>query len=122
DIAASELVRRITSSDEFTRMPPPEANKELTPEEIEKLKAWIAAGAVWEEHWSFAAPVQAALPAVKQAAWPRNEIDYFILSRLEKEGLVPSPQADKTTLIRRVTLDLTGLPPTPEEIDAFLAD
>ena len=75
-----------------------------------------------EKHWSFIAPERSPLQSVRQTAWPRNPIDAFILARLEAEGLAPSPEADRTTLIRRVTLDLTGLPPTPAEVDAFLAD
>jgi len=122
DLDASELVARITSGDEFTQMPPPDSNKELTAEEIAKLKAWVKAGAKWEEHWAFVPPVQAPLPEVNQPDWPRNEIDHFILARLEREGLSPTERAAKETLIRRVTLDLTGLPPTLAEIDAFLAD
>src|SRR5262249_17921910 len=79
-------------------------------------------GAPWSTHWAFVAPQRPALPKVTDAAWPRTPIDQFILARLEREGLKPSAEADKTRLIRRVTLDLTGLPPTPAEVDAFLAD
>ncbi|MEX0867867.1 MAG: DUF1549 domain-containing protein, partial [Pirellulales bacterium] len=119
----SALIERIGSDDEFMQMPPPDSGKEpLTAEQIALFKKWIAQGAEYQEHWAFVAPQKATPPAVKQADWVRNPIDRFILARLEKEGLTPSPEADKTTLIRRATYDLTGLPPTPAEVDAFLAD
>jgi hypothetical protein len=86
------------------------------------LRRWIEEGAPWEEHWSLRPPREERPPEVSRSDWPRNPIDRFVLARLEEEGLAPSPQADPTTLIRRATQDLTGLPPTPEEIDAFLAD
>src|SRR5262249_2903784 len=89
---------------------------------VEGLGRWIEQGAKWQNHWAFIPPQRPALPAVKDAAWPRNPIDHFVLARLERAGLRPSPEAPRETLIRRVTFDLTGLPPTPEEIDAFLAD
>ncbi|MBI2823393.1 MAG: PSD1 domain-containing protein [Planctomycetia bacterium] len=118
----SELVRRIVSSDAEARMPPAAANKPLSPQQMATLKAWIAAGAPYEAHWAFVPPRQAALPAVRDAAWPRNPIDHFVLSRLDTAGLRPSPEADKHTLVRRLHLDLIGLPPTPEEVNAFVAD
>jgi hypothetical protein len=118
----SELIRRITSEDEFERMPPVDAKQQLKPAEIELLKKWVSAGAPWTQHWSFVAPQAAELPAVSESSWPRNAIDYFVLNRLDREDLRPSPQAPKAALLRRVTLDLTGLPPTLEELDAFLAD
>src|SRR5207253_2262582 len=86
------------------------------------IRRWIEQGAKWQKHWSFLPPRRPPLPPVKSARWCRNPIDAFILDRLEREGLAPSPEADKATLIRRVTLDLTGLPPTPSEVDAFLRD
>ena len=122
DVAASELVRRITSTDEFERMPPADSGKHLTPAQIDILKRWIEQGAEWQGHWSFIAPERPTVPEITNAAWPRNPIDAFLLARMEKEGLAPSPPADKITLLRRVTFDLTGMPPTPAEIDAFLAD
>ncbi|MDZ4782498.1 MAG: PSD1 and planctomycete cytochrome C domain-containing protein [Planctomycetia bacterium] len=122
DSAASILMERVTSTDESLVMPPPETGKKLTPEQIETLRAWIDGGAGWQKHWSFLKPERPDVPAVGNAAWPRNPIDHFVLQRLEAEKLTPSPEADKETLIRRVTLHLTGLPPTLEEIDAFLAD
>jgi Protein of unknown function (DUF1553)/Protein of unknown function (DUF1549)/Planctomycete cytochrome C len=120
--AESALVERITEDDPKRIMPPPESNKKLTPEQITLLTQWIDQGAKWSSHWAFVAPQRPPLPKTGNAAWCRNEIDRFILARLGGEGLQPSPEADRTTLIRRVTLDLTGLPPTPEEVDAFLAD
>jgi mono/diheme cytochrome c family protein len=122
DPAKSELVRRITAHDDAERMPPPKSGRKLTPAQIDTLKRWVADGAKWQKHWSFLPPARPPLPPVAKRDWPRNGIDHFILARLEREGLAPSPEADRTTLLRRVTLDLTGLPPTPAEADAFLAD
>jgi mono/diheme cytochrome c family protein len=118
----SPLVRRIESSDPKERMPPSEAHRTLRPEQIALLRQWVKEGAAYEEHWSFIAPKRPATPETKNRQWARNPIDGFILSRLEKEGLTPSEEADRPTLIRRVTYDLTGLPPTPEEVQAFIAD
>lgn len=118
----SELIRRITSEDEFERMPPVDAKQQLTPEQIELLKKWISAGAPWTQHWSFVPPQAAPLPSVSDPHWPQNAIDHFILNRLDREHLTPSPPANKEAILRRVTLDLTGMPPTLEELDAFLAD
>jgi mono/diheme cytochrome c family protein len=118
----SPLVRRIESKDPKQRMPPEEAHRTLKPEQIALLRQWVKEGAHYEPHWAFVAPKPPAIPTTKDQKWARNDIDSFILSRLEKEGLTPSPEADKRTLIRRVTYDLTGLPPTPEEVTAFLAD
>jgi hypothetical protein len=118
----SELVRRTSSENPAVRMPPPYSGLKLTGEEIALLRRWVASGAQWQKHWSFISPVSPSLPSVALKTWPRNPIDNFVLARLEKEGLRPSPEADRTTLIRRVSLDLTGLPPSPAEVDAFLAD
>jgi hypothetical protein len=118
----SELIARITADEPSNRMPPAKSRKSLKPEQIAVLRQWIEQGAPWSEHWAFVAPRRPPLPKVANAAWPRTPIDYFVLARLEEKGLQPSPEADKTTLLRRVTLDLTGLPPTPAEVDAFLAD
>lgn len=119
----SELIARITSTDPDVRMPPPSSKLSLTAGEIETLRSWIAAGATWDVHWSFAPlPESVAVPAVSRPAWPRNEIDCFVLAALDRAGLSPSAEADRETLIRRWTFDLTGLPPTLAEIDAFLAD
>ena len=118
----SELFRRITADDPDERMPDPKSGKRLSDRQIALLKKWIEQGAPWQGHWAFTVPVRPLLPQVRDEAWTRNAIDRFILTRLEAEGLKPSPMADKATLIRRLTLDLTGLPPTPKEVDAFLAD
>jgi Protein of unknown function (DUF1549)/Planctomycete cytochrome C len=118
----SELVRRITAEDEFMRMPPVDSGRTLTEREKELLLEWIKQGANWETHWSFVNPVEPQLPKVKNRSWPKNAIDYFVLEQLERKGLSPSPEADRATVLRRVSLDLTGLPPTPEEIDDFLND
>jgi len=113
----SELVRRILASDPDERMPPAKSKKELTAAEKELLRRWVAEGAEYKAHWAFTAPVKPPVPAVRNSAWPKNDIDRFILERLEKEGLQPSPAADATTLLRRLTLDLTGLPPTLADSD-----
>jgi len=116
----SELIKRVTSSDPDTRMPyhaPP-----LSPQQIDVLRRWIKQGAKWEDHWAFVPPRPRELPAVKHTDWPHQPLDRFILARLEREGLTPSPEADRSALLRRVSLDLTGLPPTPEEQASFLAD
>lgn len=118
----SPLIARINASDPDDVMPPPKTGKKLTAQQKDLLTRWIASGAKWQEHWAYEAPKRPELPAVKNKAWPENEIDYFVLARLEKEGLKPAPDADKTTIARRVTLDVTGLPPTPEEVDAYLGD
>jgi hypothetical protein len=118
----SELYRRITSDDADEHMPPAKTGKPLTPLEIKMLKTWIEEGAEFEGHWAFIPPVGPEIPPVKRAGWVRNPIDAFVLAKLEKEGLAPSPEADKVTLLRRLSLDLIGLPPTIEEVDAFLTD
>src|SRR3989449_5185854 len=103
-------------------MPPPKEGKPLRAEQVEMLIRWVKEGAKRKNHWSLIVPERPALPEVREKNWPRNEIDYFTLERREKEGLKPAPEADKATLIRRASLDLTGLPPTINEVDAFLAD
>jgi hypothetical protein len=128
DSAASALYQRVTSQDDQTRMPM--GGKPLHPEQIAIIKSWIDQGAAWPEavtqttakHWAFIPPVRAALPKASNPAWPRNPIDNFILAKLDAEKLQPSPEASRATLLRRLSLDLIGLPPTPEEIDAFLND
>ena len=133
----SEVVRRILATDPDERMPPAKSKKELTASEKELLRQWIAEGAEYKAHWAFSAPVRPDVPRIAGTldnpprdkedisfsgtpaeAWPKNDIDRFILARLKKEGLSPSPPADKATLLRRVTLDLTGLPPTIADLDA----
>jgi hypothetical protein len=120
--AGSLLVKRITNPDPDKVMPPPDSGHSLTARQIELLRRWIDEGAKWDTHWAFASPVRADPPAVGNDDWIRNPIDRFVLARLERERLEPSAEADKVTLLRRVTLDLTGLPPSPAEVDAFLAD
>ena len=120
---ASALVARIFSTEKDEQMPPPKANRVLTAEQKEKLKRWIAEGAEYQQHWAFVAPVRAAVPVIADfEIWTRNPIDAFVLKELVDQGLKPSAEASKETLLRRVTLDLTGLPPKPEDVDAFLAD
>lgn len=122
DLAASELWRRVSSTDPKTIMPPGVSGKKLKPDQISLLRQWILEGAAYQKHWAFEAPVRPELPAVRKADWPRNEIDRLILAALEAKQLKPTSEAPKETLLRRVTLDLTGLPPTPAEVDAFVAD
>jgi mono/diheme cytochrome c family protein len=118
----SPLFRRISSHDPDLQMPPPSATRQLKPKEIDLIRKWIDQGADWQEHWAFISPVRPAVPKVSNIDWPRNGIDRFILARLDSESLKPSSEAKRETLIRRVTLALTGLPPTPAEIDRFLDD
>jgi hypothetical protein len=118
----SELFRRITATDESERMPPAKAGGRLAERDVALIRRWIEQGAKWQKHWAFTKPKRPPVPTVKNASWVRNPIDAFVLARLEREGLSPSPEADRTILIRRATLDLTGLPPASAEVDAFLAD
>ena len=127
----SDLVRRVLSTDPEEMMPPPAAKKPLKPEEIDLLKRWVEQGAEWTDHWAFLPPTRSALPDVvaslrdtdsSSGATLRNAIDHFVVAKLLREGLLPNPEADRHTLIRRVTFDLTGLPPAPAEVDAFVAD
>ncbi|WP_238325897.1 DUF1553 domain-containing protein [Bryobacter aggregatus] len=119
---ASELVKRINTDSKARKMPPIFTGHVLTQAERDTLTQWIAQGAQWQKHWSFIPPVRPALPKVSDEKWARNPIDNFILAKLDREGLKPSPEASKDRLIRRVTLDLTGVPPTPAEVDTFLKD
>ncbi len=120
--ATSELWVRISEHDPSRQMPPRKSGKKLSAEQIDLFRRWIDEGAAWTTHWSFQKPERPTLPAVKNLDWARNPIDRFILARLEKERLTPTAEANRETLVRRLTFDLTGLPPTPAEIDAFLAD
>ena len=122
EAAKSRLIDRVTSKDPAVVMPPPSAAHKLTERQIELLRQWINEGAQWNEHWAFLPPARPEAPKVGNAAWVRNPIDAFVLARLEKEGLKPAPEADRATLLRRLSFDLTGLPPTTAELDAFLAD
>jgi hypothetical protein len=118
----SAVWHRINSQDPQEMMPPPESNLVLTPEEIEILGKWIDQGAEYQIHWAFMPPIDKDLPKVKNKKWPSNEIDYFILVKMEEKGLKPNPEADKARLLKRVSFDLTGLPPTPEMVEKFLSD
>jgi hypothetical protein len=118
----SELIRRITARDEAERMPPKETGNHLTAAQIALLTRWIDEGAPYAEHWAFVRPRRWPLPVVKNRQWPRNGLDYFLLARLEREGFEPAAEADRFTLLRRASLDLRGLPPTPEEVDTFARD
>lgn len=113
---------RITSADPDMVMPPSDSHLELTDAQKATLRQWIAAGATWQQHWSFIPPERPDVPPVSRSGWVRNPVDAFVLARLEREGLAPSPPADPEVLLRRVHFDLTGLPPSIEEMDAFLAD
>lgn len=121
DSAASELIHRITSEDPDLRMPPTDSKKTLSGEEIELLSRWIDQGAPWSVHWAFVPPTLPDLPAVETPGWGSKPIDAFVLARLEAEGLRPAGQADVTTLVRRLYLDLIGLPPSPAEVDGWVA-
>jgi hypothetical protein len=120
--ADSEVYRRLTTSAAEERMPPPETKSSLSAAQVELVRRWIDEGAEWQPHWSLLAPRRLEPPPVHNSAWVRNPIDAFVLASLEREGLLPAGEADRPTLIRRVSLDLTGLPPTPAEVDAFVAD
>ncbi|MED5584986.1 MAG: PSD1 and planctomycete cytochrome C domain-containing protein [Verrucomicrobiota bacterium] len=124
-LADGQLLERLTSDDPEVRMPPPDSNRVLKPGDRAKLVAWVKGGAQWPEddrHWAFVPPAAPDHPPVRKGKWPVNGIDRFVLAKLEQEGLQPSVHADKATLLRRVTLDLTGLAPTTGELDAFLGD
>jgi hypothetical protein len=120
--ADSTLVDRIQTSDPDDIMPPPETHKTLTAAQKDVLKRWVDQGAEYKPHWSFIAPVRPPVPQAKNAEWVRNPIDAFVLQDLELKQIAPSPEADKRTLLRRLSLDLTGLPPTPTEVQAFVHD
>lgn len=118
----SELFKRISSKNEEKIMPPPESNLSLSDYEIALIKKWINQGAKWKKHWSYIKPKRPRLPKVKKTEWPQNPIDYFILKKLESVNKLPSLENSKEKLIRKVSFDLTGLPPSPEDVNAFLAD
>ncbi len=122
DSSESRLFQRISAEHEAARMPPSRFDRQLSQEQVDLIQRWIEEGAQWQNHWAFVAPRRPTVPRVRNRAWARNPIDRFILARLEKEGLEPSPETDRVTLLRRVTLDLTGLPPSLDEIEAFLTD
>ena len=119
----SELFRRVATNDTADIMPPANSNlKRLTPHEVDLVRKWIKQGAKFEKHWAFVSPQKCPVPQVKDKEWPKNEIDNFILHKQEQYGLAPNPEADKERLLKRVSLDLTGLPPTLAMMDKFLAD
>ena len=118
----SELVRRVLTDDEDDLMPPPSTKLPLTDRQKEILKQWVAEGAEYKPHWAFVKPEPRPPPKVRDEDWPRNGIDYFVLARLEKDGFKPAARADNYALVRRVYLDLIGLPPTTEQADAFVND
>src|SRR5262249_5912978 len=118
----SELYLRVTAEDELERMPPKKSTKRLTEKQKELLGRWIAQGAEYQPHWAFVVPERPNVPTVRRSDWVRNPVDAFILKALEDRNLVPSPEAGRRTLLRRLSLDLIGLPPTVEEMAAFLAD
>ena len=118
----SPLIQRISETKSARKMPPSHAKIQLNETQISTLKRWVEEGANWQEHWSFLPPKTPPIPAVQLKQWPRTDIDRFVLARLEQDKLKPSLEAEKPTLLRRLTLDLTGLPPTPQELDTFLAD
>ena len=122
DPESSELIRRVTYDDPDERMPPPDWSAKLSADEVTRLRPWIEQGAQWEPHWSQVAPRRTLVPDVQNAAWPNGAIDRFVLAQLEDASLSPSPPADRRTLIRRITFDLLGLPPTPVEVETFLND
>lgn len=118
----STMLQRILSTDEDEVMPPPSSHKSLTREQKEILRMWIAEGAEYQGHWAYIAPIKPELPQIRNGGWVRNPIDRFVLAELERRGVEPNPEADLRSLIRRVCLDLTGLPPTPEEVERVLMD
>jgi hypothetical protein len=119
----SELWKRISSTDMTYMMPPPDAHLGMLNDYEKKMfKKWIEQGAKYEKHWAFTVPTKASLPSVSNSSWPKSEIDYFILHRMEQEGLSPNEQADKERLLKRISLDITGLPPSLEMMDKFSAD
>ena len=124
NLVKSELLARITSTDPDSQMPPPESNSNLTPEQINLLQRWVAEGAKYDQHWAFKPPVRHSLPTLTRAqrSWAQNAVDHFVAAKQAEAGLTPSPEAGRATLLRRVSLDLTGLPPTPDQLAAFMAD
>lgn len=122
DVNGSELIARIVTDDHSQIMPPPEMKKSLNAKEIETLKRWVSEGAEYEAHWSFIAPNRPELPTVKNSSWSKTPIDRFILNRIEQAGLAPAPESDARTLIRRLSLDITGLPPKPEIVEKFVRE
>lgn len=121
-VGQSELVRRITTADKDDRMPPTEANTTLSQEQVGLLTGWVAEGARYSVHWSFEKPLRPAVPRARRADWPAGPVDRFVMAKLDQAGMPPAPLADRHTLIRRLSLDLRGLPPAPDEVDEFVQD
>ena len=119
---SSELIKRINSDDPDLVMPPADHGHELTANDKRMLSKWIAAGARYDIHWSFTPPEKVALPPIRHSQWPQHPIDHFVLAKMEAEGIAPSKKVDRYRFLRRLSLDLTGLPPTPQQADAFVAD
>lgn len=122
NLEESELYRRIMSQDDEVHMPPPDSGRVLSDQQTALLNRWIEQGAEWQQHWAFEPPQRPPLPATQSANAERRPIDAFVIARLEAAGLAPAPAADKATQIRRVTLGLSGLPPTPQEVEEYLND
>ncbi|MCA9051576.1 MAG: DUF1549 domain-containing protein, partial [Planctomycetaceae bacterium] len=122
DAGASLLVQRIDSNDDDLRMPPPDQPRQLTTEEKSTLRRWVTEGGSFTRHWAFRPPSRPPVPEMTSSDWVRNEIDAFVLAELRQHGLQPSAEAERATLIRRLSLDLTGLPPSPEDVQLFLGD
>ena len=118
----SEVIRRITSTDPDEKMPPPKSNLSLSADDIALIRRWVEQGAEWKRHWAFIGPEKSRFPSVRDKKWPRNELDRFVLAKLERDGLRPMAESDREHLIRRASFDLTGLPPAPVEVDAFVQD
>src|SRR5690606_31143852 len=121
-LSESQMYHRINSTDADEQMPPPESNLTLSEYEKALLTRWIEQGAEYKPHWSFIPPEKPEIPQVSAEDWVRNPVDNFVLAKLEKQGLSPAQEADKETLLRRASFTLTGLPPSMEEVKAFLAD
>ena len=117
----SEILKRVTSDDEDARMPPADTGKRLTAQQVDLLRAWIAAGATWQDHWSYTPIARPAVPSTSGSA-PQNAIDAFLDARAVEAGLPPAGEADRVTLARRLSFDLVGLPPAPEQVEAFVRD
>ena len=120
--AESSLITRIHSADADEQMPPPKSNRKLSAHQKQLLEKWVDQGAAYSNHWAFVPPVRPTLPKLSRSDWTRTPVDHFVLAKLESEGLTPSPEADRATLIRRLYIDLIGLPPSPAQVDAFVAD
>ncbi len=122
DLDASEAIRRMLSDDPDEKMPPPKSNRVITSKQLETLKQWVLDGAKYAPHWAFVSPIRPQEPKVINQDWIKNSIDRFVLAKLESSNLKPAPEADRATLIKRLSIDLIGLPPTPKEVSEFVHD